>query len=318
MIRCRQSLPADGDCCAGFASAVRMSGQANAQNAATAATPATNGPTAFECSQATSRADGAASVAIRILQTQIGVTFKITPEMRAQWLAERMEREQSELHKAQRAIELLRHERKWIEYHDGLTDEHGLSFWHGKGVPDWAIDYYQLGWCPDKVIWRDNFEYHTPTATIPVFAPGWQLVNIRHRLINPPDPGDKYRPDRAGIPAALYLADPDKLPEGECILVEGEIKTIVVACNLDNPHLSVCGLPGKTPRPDLLASLDRCDRIHILLDPDAVRQSYEIAKQLGKRARIVRMPCKPDDAFTMYDAAPRDFYAALRYGRLII
>ena len=219
--------------------------------------------------------------------------YKITPEMRAQWLAERIEREKSELQKAQRAIELLRHEKKWIEYHDGLTDEHGLSFWRSKGVPDWAIDYYQLGWCPDKIIWHDNFEYHTPTATIPVFAPGWQLVNIRHRLINPPDPGDKYRPDRAGIPAALYLADPDKLPEGECILVEGEIKTIVVACNLDNPHLSICGLPGKTPRPDLLANLDRCDRIHILLDPDATRQAFEIAKQLGKRARLVRMPPSP-------------------------
>jgi hypothetical protein len=243
--------------------------------------------------------------------------FKITPEMRAQWLAERIESEQSELKKAQRAIELLRREQKWIEYHDGLTDEHGLNFWRSKGVPDWAIDYYQLGWCPDKVIWSNNFEYHTPTATIPVFAPGWQLVNIRHRLINPPEPGDKYRPDRAGIPAALYLSDPDKSPHGECILVEGEIKTIVVACNLDNPNLYICGLPGKTPRQDLLDTLANCDRIHVLLDPDATKQAFEIVKQLGKRARLVRMPVKPDDAFTLFDAAPRDFYAALRYGRLM-
>lgn len=243
--------------------------------------------------------------------------FHITPEQRAQWIQERLDRERSELEKAQRAIELLRKEQTWLKYHAGLTNEHGLSFWHSKGVPDWAIDYFQLGWCPSKVIWHNNMEYTTPTATIPVFAPGWELVNIRHRLINPPDPSDKYRPDRAGIPAALYLTNPDRPPEGECILVEGEIKAIVVATTLDNSHLDVVGLPGKTPRQDLLAKLDRCDRIHVILDPDATKQAMEIAKSLGKRARVVALPCKPDDAFTLFGATPRDFYAALRYGRLV-
>ena len=193
----------------------------------------------------------------------------------------------------------------------------GIDFWQSKGVPDWAIDYYELGYCPNKTIWYHDAEYITPTATIPVFAPERKLINVRHRLINPPEPSDKYRPDRAGIPSALYLADPDRTPQGECVLLEGEIKTIVVATQLDTQKLCIVGIPGKRPRQDLLDQLKECGRIHVVLDPDATVQAFEIARQLGNRARVVQMTVKPDDMFTMYGAEPRDFYAALRYGRIV-
>lgn len=242
--------------------------------------------------------------------------IKITDEERQLWIKERLEREQQAKRTAERALDLLRKEHQWEQWHTNMTQT-GLNFWYSKGVPDWAIDYYELGYCQSKTIWYHDAEYITPTATIPVFSPGRKLINVRHRLINPPEPNDKYRPDRAGIPSALYLADPDRMPQGECILVEGEIKTIVVATQLDTQRFCIVGIPGKRPRQDLLDQLKDCGRIHVVLDPDATQQAFEIARQLGNRARVVQMTVKPDDMFTMYGAEPQDFYAALRYGRIV-
>lgn len=244
--------------------------------------------------------------------------FVVTPEMRAQWLAERVAREQAELKKATHALELLKREAQWVKWHEDMTLAQ-RDIWHVKGVPDWAIDYYQLGYCPHKSVWSSGSEFDTPTMTIPVYAPGWDLVNIRHRLLNPIDPNDKYRPDRAGIPAQLYLTNPDEKPSGQVILVEGEIKSIVVYDRLGDYKTQVIGLPGKNPRDDLLAKLSDCDRVWIVLDPDAARQAFDIGRKLGnKRARIVTLPCKPDDAFTMFGAEPQDFRAAMRYGRMVL
>ena len=242
----------------------------------------------------------------------------ITPEERQAWIAERVKRERETIASAQHAIELLRSEATWLRYHENMGSA-GRAFWESKGVPDWAQKYFQLGWCYDKTIWSHGEEYHTPTATIPVFGVGWELVNLRHRLINPTDPTDKYRPDRSGIPAALYLTDPDKKPQGQCILIEGEIKSIVTACHLDDPAYSIIGTPGKNPNTDRLKLLDECDRIWIVFDPDATAQAVEVARALGtKRARVVRLPVKPDDAFTMYGASKSDFVAALHSGRVVI
>lgn len=244
--------------------------------------------------------------------------FVITPEMRAGWLAERVTREKSELEKAHHALDLLKREALWLKWHDGMTAGQ-REVWHAKGVPDWAIDYYSLGYCPCKSVWSDGAEFTTATMTIPVYAPGWDLVNIRHRLITPPNPQDKYRPDRAGIPAQLYLTNPDEKPSGQVILVEGEIKSIVVYDRLGDYKTQVIGLPGKNPRDDLLEKLSDCDRVWVVLDPDAARQAFDIGKRLGNsRARVVTMQAKPDDLFTMYGAGADDFRAALRYGRQVL
>jgi hypothetical protein len=151
-----------------------------------------------------------------------------------------------------------------------------------------------------------------------VFGVGWTLENLRHRLITPPTPDDKYRPDRAGLPQCLYLTNPDHEPHGETLLVEGEIKSIVVATRLDDPRLCIVGIPGKRIRDDMLGQLKHSDRVHIVLDPDATKQAIDIAKQLGRRARVVTLPVKADDAFTQYGATPELFRAALRYGRVVL
>lgn len=242
-------------------------------------------------------------------------TFVVTDEMKRQWLEERERREREELQRTQHALELLRKERAYIEWHN-MIRQCGRNWWHSKGVSDYMIDLLKLGYCASKTVWYgDHQQCVTATATIPVFGPGWELMNVRHRLINPPEPNDKYRPDRAGLPASLYLTNPNDKPAGECILIEGEIKSIVVYDRIEPDRMYIVGLPGKSPSFKLLDSLSECDRVHIILDPDATDRAYSIAEYLGKkRARIISLPVKADDFFTLYGGTVSDFESAIKAG----
>jgi hypothetical protein len=240
---------------------------------------------------------------------------QITAEMRAQWLQERLAREEKEKHEAEHALELLRTEQAWIKYH-AMLDAYSRHWWEVKGVSPSLINYFQLGYCPSRTIWTPQGEWMTPTATIPIFAPGWVATNIRHRLIHPPSPQDKYRPERSGLPAVPFLTIPDEQPRGEVILVEGEIKAIVVWQFIDGKY-PVIGLPGKRPRRDIVQILDQCDRIHIVFDPDAQTEALDFAQVIGQRARLVTLPVKPDDLFVQHSGTATDFLGALKQGRKI-
>jgi hypothetical protein len=240
----------------------------------------------------------------------------ISDEQRNKWVEERLQREQEAKAQIERRIAALEREQLWLKYHDGLTSD-AMKWWNRKGVPDYMVSALFLGWCQSKTFWSGDKEFDTPSATMPVFAPGWKIRTIRHRLINPIDAGDKYRPDRAGLPASLYLTNPEEAPSGECILVEGEIKSIVVYDRLDSYKLTVAGTPGKSFKPGLLNELGGCDRIWIVFDPDARLQAWKAAAALGgKRVRVVVPPCKPDDFFTLYGGTKAEFRHMLRYGRL--
>jgi hypothetical protein len=239
---------------------------------------------------------------------------EITEEQRKQWLEERLQREKRKQERIAESLHLLRKEQNWLRWHEGMNEQ-GREWWQGKGVPDWALGYYRLGWC-DMHQFRDgDMRFETPTATIPVWAQDWELVNLRHRLINPPTGVGKYRQDRAGIPSSLYLTNPENEPAGETVLVEGEIKAIVVFSRLSDEGMTVVGTPGKSFSLDLLDALRGCDRVHIVFDPDAKAQAWRAARRIGKAARVVYLPVKPDDAFTMYGANVGTFLDALRYGR---
>lgn len=239
---------------------------------------------------------------------------KITEEMRQQWVRERVEREAEKQVKIAESLELLRKEENWLRWHERMQ-ERGREWWHGKGVPDWAIDYYRLGWCDERQFYDGNGYFETATATIPVWATGWQLVNLRHRLMRSPNGCGKYRQDRAGLPSNLYLTQPDDKPEGEVVLVEGEIKAIVTFSRVCDDKLNVIGTPGKSFSMALLDDLKQCSRVWIVFDPDAKVQAWKTARILGKAARVVYLPVKCDDAFTMYGMTPAVFQEALRQGR---
>ncbi len=88
-------------------------------------------------------------------------------------------------------------------------------WWQAQGLSLAAMEYFKVGYCPDH-----QYEYYDgdtgehkvasygETYTMPVYH-NRDLVNIRHRLKNPRDPKDKYRPDRAGLGAHLFNATID-------------------------------------------------------------------------------------------------------------
>jgi len=154
-----------------------------------------------------------------------------------------------------------------------------------------------LGYDPCHIVWTDNGEWQTPTYTIPIFEPeSWNVLNVRHRLVNPPKPNDKYRPERSGLPAAFWIADPDKALKNTTLLVEGEKKAMVSYITADNPELRVVGVPGKTPSVEQLVKLRDCDPVIICLDPDAHNEVIKLVEILGrKRCRIIELPEKIDD-----------------------
>jgi len=237
----------------------------------------------------------------------------ITPEMRQQWIHERQEREEQARRGAEHALELLRHEQAYLGYQQQM-DDFSRAWWRGKGVVDWMLERFKLGYCASRSVWYHGAEYSTPTATIPVFAAGGELVNIRHRLIKPPEPNDKYRPERAGLPATLYLTESEQAPRGLTILVEGEIKAIVVWSYFqESRRVTVVGVPGKNPRDELIQQLSECEPVYVVLDPDAGTQAHQIAKRLGTRARIVNLPVKPDDFFVRYGGTVAEFESAIKH-----
>ena len=122
----------------------------------------------------------------------------IQPQDRLQQAQINAERAAAELEqkiiKAQAALTELRAAQSWVRYHDQLTDQ-SRQTWTSWGVTEFFQDFWQLGYDPCHIIWTDSGEWQTPTYTIPIFEPeSWNVLNVRHRLVNPPKPNDKYRP----------------------------------------------------------------------------------------------------------------------------
>ena len=230
---------------------------------------------------------------------------RLDPDRQKAWIEERKVIELEQRSKVEHALEILRRERLWITYHENLTKELRFKFYE-RGIDDIWIDYWNLGYNPDKVIWdrEQEKEYHTPALTIPVFEPmNNQPVTIRNRLLNPIDPMDKYRPEYSGLPACLYFTDYDKMPTDRALIVEGEFKAMTTYLAIDDPSLTVVGIPGKSPNMEMLKALDDCELVYICLDPDAyekragesVTPVRRLVDHFKDKSRIISLPGKIDD-----------------------
>ena len=211
--------------------------------------------------------------------------------------AERAAQElQEKIEQAQAALDALRSEQSWLRYHKTVK----YDLWEQRyGIPQWYVDFIKFGYDPEHVFYVKGQEYRTPTLTIPVYEPGWNCVNVRHRLLNEPPDGGKYRPERSGLPASLFVADPDRDISGKVMVCEGEIKAAKVFVTADDPNMQVVGLPGKTPSEQMLSELADADPIYLCLDPDA--ELKKIVRTLGKeRVLVIRLPEKIDDMINAY------------------
>lgn len=227
---------------------------------------------------------------------------------RAAEIAEKAARElEQKIKQAQEALAELRTAQRWVQYHDQLT-EAAKQQWLKAGLDQFYIDWWQLGYCEDFTVWYwqqgESISWQSPTLTIPVWSPGWEVGNLKHRLLNPAPDGTKYWPERKHIPSASFYCNPDN-SRGACLVTEGEKKAMVTFKALDSADIQVVGLPSATPDETLFKSLDGYNPIWINLDPDAwnlpkngkVTPIERAVEMLGReRARVIRLPMKIDDA----------------------
>lgn len=230
-----------------------------------------------------------------------------TDEQYQAWRRAEDERKAKERQQQLETIKRLGESSKAELYHRQMTDR---SYWYSQGLTDDTINDFKLGYCPSCPTCRES-----PSWTIPIYYQG-QLYNIRHRLTKT-DNGGKYRPEMAGLPLTMFNAD--VLGEGDwmIVLVEGEVKTMV----LSQYGFSTIGIPGANSFKDKWVKLfPKEAQVYIALDPGAEQQADEIGLTLagnGVASWVCTLPVKPDDFFVKYNGKAGEFCKFLSLGRKV-
>lgn len=242
------------------------------------------------------------------------------PALILQAAAERSKQAERELEEkiqqAQAVLAEMRRANTWQRYNDALQEsEYAKDLWRARGIPDEWQGIWRLGYCDSFPVRTPAGEWKTSTLTIPIWGPEWELENIRHRLNNPYSPTDKYRPERAGLPAIPYMGDPDLGWNADRVLVvEGEIKAMVVYLTLDTPGVQVIGIPGKLAFRNSIEKLRGHDVV-ISLDPGAEAEAAELARLIN--GRTFYLPEKIDDAIQAGDLNKRSIRSFIETARRV-
>jgi hypothetical protein len=196
----------------------------------------------------------------------------------------------------EQALSELHQARAWETYCVNLERSvQAQGIWASRGIPDDWQHFWSLGYCPDFSYKHDGQLYHSPTLTIPIYAGQDMPVNIRHRLLEPVEKNDKYRPDRPGLKAYPFMADYHDPNHDHILVVEGEIKAMVTYITLDSAVWQIFGIPGKSNFHALEPQL-KDKLVWILFDPDAREQAEAAARAIN--GRVVQLAMKVDDAIT--------------------
>lgn len=224
----------------------------------------------------------------------------ISPEEMERWRKEQLEREEARKRSAEKAISALHSEKIWLKFNEALN-AYSLDVLRSWGIrEDWAR-FWRLGLLCDHIVKSNEGEYHSPAISIPM----WQQdspapANIKLRILNPKNSGDRYRSFyKTGI--ATDFTAFNKLKSDTVVLVEGEKKAMVVAQWSDQKY-QVVGLPSVTPNGELLAKYDKYGKIIVCLDPDAKIEDKNghsplkrLVKAIGREVAWVDLPDKVDD-----------------------
>lgn len=184
----------------------------------------------------------------------------------------------------------LQAEQKHLFYHEHMND-YFIGEWLKRGLDESWQGFFCLGGCEDFVI---NEGWHTPTLTIPVRNEAYEVLNIKHRLLNPQNPKDKYRPEKTGLGSFPYfLTFPDLGYGGEVVwVIEGEIKACVVATINPDEKWNYIGVPGMSQYKGLSEKLSG-KNIIVVSDPGAELESSMFCRYM--KGRWVELPEKIDD-----------------------
>jgi hypothetical protein len=118
---------------------------------------------------------------------------------------------------------------------------------------------------------------------------------MQYRLADTSDPSERYRFEH-GVGSSFYMVEPT-VPIGENVIVcEGAKKGIVARVYGKLKGFTVLSVPSKSDSGGLIKAIKHCQRVWLILDPDATNRTYNLAKEIGKAARVVELPAKLDDA----------------------
>lgn len=226
----------------------------------------------------------------------------ISPEDARKMAEARVLQTRSELEEKQReydeAVRDLSQAQAWEEYHANLTNS-TRSYYRNRGISDEWQNLWKFGYNPSFPAMTKQGKLITPTMTIPIFDTGWQIKNIRHRLLNPMEPTDKYRPQNYGLPTFPFMCDPDIGWDTERILFwEGEFKAATLFATMNMPDIQVFGMAGKNQWRKLVDKA-KGHKVFIGFDPGSEKEAVEFARACGG-AGVIALSQKVDDAIVKY------------------
>jgi hypothetical protein len=249
--------------------------------------------------------------------------WKPDPEKLEQWRQERIVEEQRRKEEAEKALQLLRDEKRW-EFYTGVLDfcDEGRAYWERAGIREsaWWIEW-GLGWDREHEFWCDNngwYKHITATATIAERNLSGEIVNVKHRLITPQPDGTKYRMEYSVGFEPIFIANLSLCNNAQwAFLVEGEKKAAVTWLTFDNPKVQVFGLP-MSPSRELLESIN-AEHICYIPDPDVkpwalknVQEAYQ-----ERDLKILRLNQKIDDYILHTGVDKESFRAIVKQARRV-
>jgi len=226
---------------------------------------------------------------------------------------ERHIKAQVDLEDKQRRMEAARKElqvaQRHLHYHDTMG-AWAVEMWKSRGIDEGLQSFFMLGACDDFIVG----DFHTPTLTIPIFSEQRELLNIKHRLVNPPKANDKYRPETSGLGAfPPLLAIPEMGYDGDLVIVvEGEIKAMVTWSRLSAIDYQVIGVAGKNSF-DRLADKLQGKNVLVIPDPQGEKEAVGLARKVN--GRVLFVPEKIDDYLLDTNMSSNIFHALIKQAR---
>lgn len=245
------------------------------------------------------------------------------PQAMHESAARRLEEARIDLEAAKEREEIRRKEFQQAERHlmyfnHARENRYFVELWEVRGIDEGMQEFWTLGGCSDFVVGNGH---HTPTITIPFFDERRELLTISHRLINPPQPNDKYRPDRTGLKAHPFLAVPEMGYDGDLIWVgEGAIKAMVTWTRGDSGWQCI-GMPGQEFRSlvDVLKPVG--SRVIVVSDPPTPKNQSSVEKAatlaIGIGGRLLSPPAKMDDWILATGMTKDDLFAMSKQARYV-
>ena len=181
-------------------------------------------------------------------------------------------------------------------------------------------EFWTLGGTEDFTYKIGEDLYHTPTITIPIFNEQKELLTIQHRLINPVNPKDKYRPDVTGLHSHPFLAVPQMGFDGDIIWVMEGAKKAMVTWTRSDIDWQCIGVMSQVEYKNLSEKLKPVGKNVIVVpdpnserNPNAFRLAHGLAQAVG--GKVLRVPDKIDDMILVNDMNKTELHAMSKQAR---